>query len=128
MKSFRRISSILEEKNEHIIDESRLGDWAKKLYKGGLDFSKSVWKSIKRESKETQDAFKILKKMIQGKDVTIDEKDFLKLQSVDLVKILPLVVIQGLPGAIPITALLVNIGKKYNIDILPNSHKNSKIN
>lgn len=124
MKNFRKISNILEGDNDYIIDESKFSEWAKKLYNKSLDFSKSAWKAIKFESKETKDAFIILRKMIKGEDVSDNEKSFLKSQSIDLAKILPLVVIQGLPGAIPITALLVNVGKKYNIDILPNSHKN----
>jgi hypothetical protein len=125
LKSFRKISHVLEKKKVHIIDESNFTNWAKKLYDKSLDFSKSAWKAIKFESKETKDAFNILRKMIKGEDVSDNEKIFLKSQSIDLVKIIPLIAIQGIPGAIPITALLVNVGKKYNIDILPSSHKNS---
>lgn len=110
---------------EESTNESNLGDLAKKLYNNSIDFSKKMWTSIKFESNETRDAFNILRKMIKGEDVQDKDISFLKSQSIDLIKIIPLVLIQGIPGAIPITALLVSVGKKYNIDILPSSHKKS---
>lgn len=120
MKNFRKISEVLESNQ---VDESKIGDWAKKIYHKSADFTKKVSDAVKRESRETREAYKILRDMIKGKEVSHEDKKFLKLQSIDLVKVIPLVFIQGLPGAIPITALLVKLGNKYNVDILPNSHK-----
>jgi hypothetical protein len=40
-------------------------------------------------------------------------------QSKDLVKILPLVALQGLPVPIPITPLLVIVASRYKLNILP---------
>ena len=104
------------------LDESKFTDWTKKMYKKGNDFTKSVWAGTKREGKETKKAIQILGMMIKGQEVSDDEKRFLKAQSGDLAKILPLVAIQGLPGAIPITKFLMILGKKYGFSVLPNSH------
>lgn len=87
------------------------------------EFAKSVWIGIKRESTETKEAAKILNKMLRHEDVTEEERKLLKNQSIDLLKILPLIAIQGIPIPVPITPLLIVLGKKYGFDILPNSHK-----
>ena len=104
------------------IDEGKFAEWTKKMYKKGTDFTRSVIDGVKRENSETKEAVKILRKMLKGDSVSLDEKKFFKAQSADLVKIIPLVAIQGLPGAIPITKLLVELGKKYGFSVLPNSH------
>jgi len=104
------------------IDEGKFTEWTKKMYKKGTDFTRSVIDGTKREGAETKEAFNILRRMIKGEDVSFDEKKFLKAQSADLVKIIPLIAIQGLPGAIPITHFLVILGKKYGFSVLPNSH------
>lgn len=105
------------------IDESKIGNLSKKMYTKSTNFGKSLFFAIKREGQETKDAFKILSKMIKGKEITDNERDFLKHQSKDIVKILPLIAIQGIPLPIPIIPFLIMLGKKYNFDILPNSHK-----
>jgi hypothetical protein len=61
--------------------------------------------------------------MIKGEDVSDKEKEFVKRQSGDLVRILPLVAISGLPIPIPITPLLIMLGKKYGFDLLPKDHR-----
>ena len=55
-----------------------------------------------------------------------DEKKFLKYQSIDLLKVLPLIAIQGIPSPIPITPLLIILGKKYGFNVLPDSHEKIK--
>ena len=60
--------------------------------------------------------------MIKGQEISDDEKKFLKAQSTDIVKLLPVVAISTIPIPVPITPLLVILGKKYGINILPNSH------
>lgn len=99
-----------------------LKSWVKKLGKKGLDFTKDVWDAAKREKKETTEAIKILRRMIKGEDISDNEKTFLKAQGTDIVKILPLIAISGIPVPVPITPLLIVLGKKYGFDILPNSH------
>lgn len=61
--------------------------------------------------------------MVKGEEVSDKEKKFLKAQSKDIVKILPLVAIQGIPIPVPITPLLIMLGKKYGFDILPKDHR-----
>jgi len=85
------------------------------------EFSNKSWDFIKRESSETKQAAVILNKMISGKDVTDNEKKFLKEQSKDLVKIIST---GALP--IPITAVLVALGKKYNFEVFPGDQKELK--
>ena len=67
MKHVKTYSQFLESKNnndsEHI-DESKLGEIARNLYKKGTDFTKSVIQGAKREGKETVQAVEILRKMI----------------------------------------------------------------
>lgn len=87
------------------------------------DFANDVWEATKRESKETKLAVNILSRMLSGEKVRESEKEFLKEQSKDLVRILPLVAISGLPIPIPITPFLIVLGKKYGFDILPKDHR-----
>ena len=91
--------------------------------KKGAKFAKSTWNSIKRESKETKQAMKILQKMLLGQTVTSNEKKFLKAQSGDMIKGLVAVALQGVPLPIPITSLLVVAGRKYNLNILPSDQQ-----
>lgn len=106
------------------IDESTI-DKVKSIFKRGTDFGKEVWMATKRESRETKEALRILRSVIRGEDVTSEEKNFLKLQSLDLIKVLPLIAIQGIPIPIPITPILILAGKKIKINILPDSHTKS---
>ena len=87
--------------------------------KKGAEFAKSTWDAIKRESKETKQAMKILQKMLLGQTVTSNEKQFLKSQSGDLVKGLFAVSLQGVPLPIPLTSILIVAGKKYDFNIFP---------
>jgi hypothetical protein len=98
--------------------------------KKGSDFADGVWEVIKRESQETKIAADIVSRMISGDDVSDKEKEFVKKQSGDLSRILPLIAIQGIPIPIPITPLLIVLGKKYGYDFLPKDHRdilNTKI-
>lgn len=130
MKHVKTYSQFLESKNtngtEHI-DESKLGEIARNLYKKGTDFTKSVIQGAKREGKETVQAIEILRKMIKGEDVSDKEIQFFKAQSVDLFKVIPLVAISSIPVPVPITPLLIVLGKKYGFSVLPNSHEKIKL-
>lgn len=101
----------------------KITDYLNKLLKRGGDFAQDVWDATKRESHETKLAVEILGRMIKGEEVTDKEKEFVKKQSGDLARILPLVAISGLPIPIPITPLLVVLGKKYGFDFLPKDHR-----
>ena len=106
--------------------ENKVYDYAKKALEKGNDLVKEIKQGVNRESKETKEAAKILQKMVMGENVTEEEKKFLKYQSIDLLKVLPLIAIQGIPIPIPITPLLIILGKKYGFNILPDSHEKIK--
>jgi hypothetical protein len=84
-------------------------------------YGNKLWDSVKRESKETKQAAGILKKMLDGEEVSENEKKFLKEQSKDLVRIIGT---SALP--MPITAVLVALGKKYKFDVFPGSQEELK--
>lgn len=96
--------------------------WEAKL-KLGTDFASDVWDITKREASETKIAILILRKMVRGKEVTNGEVKFLKEHSIDLVKILPIVLISGIPIPVPITPLLIILGRKYGFDLLPKDNR-----
>ena len=106
--------------NSHL-DES-ITEWIKSALHKGQDAAKSVWTSVKRESRETKEAARLIGELIKGHDVTDAQKEFIKAQSVDLAKAISLVAVSGIPVPIPITPFLILLGKKVGWDILPNSH------
>jgi hypothetical protein len=115
-KSFTEFNSADKLDENVIID--KLKDWFKK----GTSLAKDVWEATKRESRETKEAVRLLDLLIKGQEVTKEQREFLKTQAVDLVKVLPLIAIQGIPVPVPITPFLIVLGKKVGFDILPNSH------
>lgn len=114
-------------KESESIDEGLKDSIQAALKKGG-DFAKEVWDGVKRESRETKEAVRILGELIKGNDVSQTQKDFVKAQSVDLVKAVPLIAVSGIPVPIPITPLLILLGKKVGFDFLPNSHTKVEYN
>lgn len=101
----------------------KVTNYINRLLKRGGDFANDVWDATKRESQETKLAIEILRRMLKGEEVSDKEKEFVKRQSGDLARILPLVAISGLPIPIPITPLLIMLGKKYGFDFLPKDHR-----
>jgi len=97
-----------------ILNKSReLGDEAKKAMR-------NAWNMGKRETRQTAMALDIIsKKMLKGRPITDEEKKFLKGQAMDIVRLLPLIAITGIPAPIPITPFLVALGRKYNFDMIP---------
>lgn len=84
-------------------------------------YSSKIWELTKLESRETKQAAIILRKMIAKKDVTESEKKFLKEQSKDIVRILGTATLP-----MPITAILVLLGKKYNFKVFPGNQDDLK--
>lgn len=82
-----------------------------------------VRKTAKREKKETIVAAQIIKKFILLKEVTDEEKKFLKEQSIDIARILPLVAVQAVPAPVPITPFLIALGSKIGLDLVPKEQK-----
>lgn len=101
----------------------KVSAYLNELVKKGGKMASDTWEATKVEGEETKLAVEILSRMIKGEDVSDKEKKFLKAQSLDIVKILPLVAISGIPVPIPITPLLVILGKKYGFDFLPKDNR-----
>lgn len=101
----------------------KVGNYLNELIKKGGKMASDTWKATKVEGEETKIAINILSRMIKGEDVSENEKKFLKAQSKDIARILPLVAISGIPIPIPITPLLIMLGKKYGFDFLPKDHR-----
>ena len=116
MKKIKKFESF----NEGI---EKITNYINRLLKRGGDFANDVWDATKRESQETKLAIEILRRMLKGEEASDKEKEFVKRQSGDLARILPLVAISGLPIPIPITPLLIMLGKKYGFDFLPKDHR-----
>ena len=121
MKRYIKTYEEYSSKETESIDEGLKDSIQAALKKGG-DFAKEVWDGVKRESRETKEAVRILGELIKGNEVSQTQKDFVKAQSVDLAKAVPLVAVSGIPVPIPITPLLILLGKKVGFDFLPNSH------
>jgi len=100
-----------------------LKDTLKSIWSKGGKLKQDIIDGAKREGKETSKLVQLLNKMLHGDSITNDEKTFMKAQGKDLLKILPLVAIQGIPLPIPITPLLLVLGKKFGFNILPDSHE-----
>ena len=112
-------------KNFDTFNESlgKLGIYLNDLIKRGGKMASDTWEATKVEGEETKIAVNILSRMIKGVEVSEKEKSFLKAQSKDIARILPLVAISGIPIPIPITPLLIMLGKKYGFDFLPKDHR-----
>jgi hypothetical protein len=102
---------------------SKVGTYLNDLIKRGGKMASDTWTATKVEGEETKIAMNILSRMIKGEEVSEKEKSFLKAQSKDIARILPLVAISGIPIPIPITPLLIMLGKKYGFDFLPKDHR-----
>lgn len=102
---------------------SKISDYLQSVIKKGGKMASDVWTATKVEGEETKIAMEILSRLIKGEEVSDKEKKFLKAQSKDIARILPLVAISGIPIPIPITPLLIMLGKKYGFDFLPKDHR-----
>jgi len=99
----------------------------KSILKKGEDSLHDFWQKSRNEIKETQKAEKVFEKFIERKEVTSEEKEILKVQTFDIVKIIfigiPLAVI---PGFSIVMILIVKAGRKYNFNVLPSSFASPK--
>jgi hypothetical protein len=89
-------------------------------------FIQDNWEKLqdltKLEKEETIIAFSILKKHILNQGVTVKELQFLRHQSLDLVKVFFLICTRFVPLPIPILPTLIWISKKTKFNFFPNSH------
>ena len=111
----KKIKSIKESTDLNLINEGKLEDL------------KSSWVSFvdaaRREGKETTEAAKILAKIINKKEVTEQEKIFLKSQSKDLARIVAVMGLGVVSMALPVA--LEKILNKWGISILPKNQSKS---
>jgi hypothetical protein len=91
---------------------------------------------ITKEFKETKLLIKIIlssaKNYIKDKDFELskEEKDFIKDQSGDIAKLIPLIVLQLLPGSTLATPFIIEFGKKLGIKMnskIPEKYKEKEI-
>ncbi len=101
----------------------RISDYINNILQTGGKLAKEAWEKTKIEGEETKIAVEILSRLLRIEEVTENEKRFLKAHAGDLVRILPLVAIAGIPIPIPITPLLIILGKKYGFDFLPKDNR-----
>ena len=81
-------------------------------------------RALKRESKETVVAAKILKKLIKDEgSVTEEEVKFLKSQGADLGKAVGLLGLQLVPGSSVGIIVLEKIGKKKGFTVFPKKNE-----
>jgi hypothetical protein len=89
-------------------------------------YVKESWVTLqdatKLEKEETLIALIILKKILTNAYVSDKEKRFLKMQSLDLVKILFLIITRFIPVPLPILPTLIWLSKKTKFNFFPNSH------
>lgn len=101
----------------------KLSVYFNNIVKNGGRLATDLWNIVKVEKEETKISFGILNKMIKGEEVTDNEKRFFRAHSVDLIRIIPLVAISGIPIPIPITPLLIILSKKYGFNLLPKDNR-----
>jgi len=114
-------------KNLESIDESKISDITKNVLNKSRELGTKTKEAIikigklgKREARQTLMALDIIsKKMLKGKKINDEEKQFLKSQAKDLAKLIPLIAVSGIPVPIPITPFLIAYGKKFGIDLIP---------
>lgn len=80
---------------------------------------KNTGKAISRETIETIAASKILLKLISKSEVSDDEVEFLKDQSIDLAKALALIGLQAVPGSSVGIIALEKLAQKKGITLFP---------
>lgn len=79
-----------------------------------------------REGKETKEAAKILMRMAEGKDVSEDEIEFLKHQSVDVGKTIALIGLQAIPFSSAGIIAIEVIANKHGFSVFPTSQQVNK--
>lgn len=103
----------------------KITDWVR----NGRKYLTTHWRLLqhatKKEKDETIRAYDILIRFLNKEtrsDVSKSDIAFLKAQSVDLFKIIVLISIKLVPSPIPITPLMIWLGKKVGVKVLPSSH------
>lgn len=97
----------------------------KQLEKGANQFIED----LKTEALETKDAALIIQKYVKSGSISKEEEIFLKNQLIDSLKIIGIVIpFILIPGASIFMPFIIKAAKKHNIELLPVSNKNKRIN
>jgi hypothetical protein len=120
LKRFEDVNTKTNEGLKNKMD-NRINKIKKIRWSDVRTYSSKIWTVVKREGIETKQAANILARMIDGEEVSDNEKKFLKEQSKDLIRIISTSVLP-----IPITAVLSLIGKKYNFKVCPGEQQELK--
>ena len=99
-----------------------INEFGEKFKEGWSEFLSAA----KREGKETAVAAKILKRLVYRKEVSKEEKKFLKDQSIDLLKIVGVVGLGVVSSIIPVA--LEKILNKKGLSMMPSSQNTPKEN
>ena len=126
-----KIDKIIDEELGHF-DESDLSlikdedtkDWLSTHVNKAWTGVKNIGKAVTRETLETYAAAKILIKLTHdSENVTDEEIEFMKDQSVDLVKALTIIGLQAVPGSSAGIIALEVLAKKKGFTLFPKEHK-----
>ena len=122
----KKIRKIVREELKHIddsdlnqIQEGETKNWITRNAGKAWAGVKNTGKAISRETLETIAASKILLKLISKSEVSNDEVDFLKDQSVDLAKALALIGLQAVPGSSVGIIALEKLAQKKGFTLFP---------
>jgi len=105
------------------LDETKKEMTTKEAFQSAFNKLKKIGNAFKREANETVLAAKILKSMLQKKEVTQEQIDFLKGQSVDLGKALAIIGLQAIPGSSVAIVALEKVAQKYGFSLFPQDQK-----
>lgn len=130
MKKYLLTYKTFEGKRRSKFKKSKLGKRLKKAYsdinnfkissalKWGRTYRDKIILLGKREAKETRQALSVVIKMLNNKKVSENEKLLVRRQSKDILRIISASILP-----LPITAILVALGKKYNFEMFPVSNE-----
>lgn len=126
-----KIDKIIKEELEQItpsdlseIKDEETKSWLSSHMDKAWTGVKNFGKAVSRETLETYAAAKILLKLLHDSDnVTEEEVEFMKDQSVDLVKALTIIGLQAVPGSSAGIIALEALAKKKGFTLLPQKQK-----
>lgn len=123
---YKKIRKIVREELGYIdasdlkhIQEGETKNWITRNTGKAWDGVKNTGRAISRETMETVAASKILLKLVSKSEVSDDEVEFLKDQSIDLAKALALIGLQAVPGSSVGIIALEKLAQKKGITLFP---------
>jgi len=105
------------------IKDEELDGWIKSHMKKAWFEVKNFKKAVERGASETIAASEILIKILKSDEVSKEEVDFMKDQSVDLAKAIAIIGIQAVPGSSVGIIILEKLAQKKGITLFPKENK-----